>query len=109
MRGSPIATSCPPPWTSRDYAWDKASESLSYADPPPAVSPPVYNMVHEVWFCLFTINPLFRGFAELLSSSGEVVQPFIMGCDSKNPKMVHLSLTAIQRMVQHQVISAVSS
>lgn len=47
--------------------------------------------------------------SDLLSSSSEVVQPFIMGCDSKNSKMVHISLTAIQRMIQHEVISAVSN
>lgn len=59
----------------------------------------------DLYWTYFTAGSIL----DLLSSSSEVIQPFIMGCDSKNPKMAHISLTAMQRMIQHEVISAVSS
>jgi Dimerisation and cyclophilin-binding domain of Mon2 len=37
-----------------------------------------------------------------------VVQPFILGCDTKNPKVVQLSLGAIQRLISHQLLNEVS-
>ncbi|KAK3101498.1 hypothetical protein FSP39_004044 [Pinctada imbricata] len=43
--------------------------------------------------------------AGLVPASVEIVQPFVLGCDSKNPKMVHLCLTSVQRMISHEAIS----
>ncbi|CAH1783969.1 unnamed protein product [Owenia fusiformis] len=43
--------------------------------------------------------------AGLVSQSTEVIQPFILGCDTKNPKIVHICLTSMQRLVQHESIS----
>jgi len=43
----------------------------------------------------------------LLAASVEVVQPFILGCDTKNPKIVQLSLVAVQRLISQQLLSKV--
>lgn len=43
----------------------------------------------------------------ILAASVEILQPFILGCDTKHAKIVHLCLTSIQRLIQHQAISMV--
>lgn len=65
----------------------------------------------ESWYSVYylSMSRSMLCLLDLLSNSMEVVQPFIMGCDSKNPKMVHISLSSMQRMIQHQAISAVSN
>lgn len=43
----------------------------------------------------------------LLESSVEVVQPFLLGCDTKNPKIVQLCLGTAQRLISQQLLNAV--
>ncbi|KAJ8245507.1 hypothetical protein GJAV_G00271460 [Gymnothorax javanicus] len=43
--------------------------------------------------------------AALKEHSSEVVQPFLMGCGTKEPKITQLCLAAIQRLMSHQVVS----
>lgn len=40
-------------------------------------------------------------------ASAELLQPLILGCSSKNARLVQVSLQAIQKMVQHRVIESV--
>uniref|UniRef100_A0A8C6YCM3 Protein MON2 homolog n=1 Tax=Naja naja TaxID=35670 RepID=A0A8C6YCM3_NAJNA len=39
----------------------------------------------------------------------EVVQPFLMGCGTKEPKITQLCLAAIQRLMSHEVVSEVAA
>ncbi|KAM9311030.1 protein MON2 homolog isoform 3-T3 [Gastrophryne carolinensis] len=41
----------------------------------------------------------------LKENSSEVVQPFLMGCGTKEPKITQLCLAAIQRLMSHDVVS----
>ncbi|KAI1287236.1 Protein MON2 -like protein [Halotydeus destructor] len=41
--------------------------------------------------------------------SPELLEPFFMGCDSKMPKMVLISLTGIQRMITFEAVSPVAA
>uniref|UniRef100_A0A3Q2YK08 Protein MON2 homolog n=1 Tax=Hippocampus comes TaxID=109280 RepID=A0A3Q2YK08_HIPCM len=41
----------------------------------------------------------------LKENSSEVVQPFLMGCGTKEPKIAQLCLAAIQRLMSHEVVS----
>uniref|UniRef100_A0A3P9HX81 Protein MON2 homolog n=1 Tax=Oryzias latipes TaxID=8090 RepID=A0A3P9HX81_ORYLA len=43
--------------------------------------------------------------AGLKENSSEVVQPFLMGCGTKEPKITQLCLAAIQRLMSHEVVS----
>lgn len=43
----------------------------------------------------------------LKENSSEVVQPFLMGCGTKEPKITQLCLAAIQRLMSHEVVSEV--
>jgi len=47
--------------------------------------------------------------AGLLAASVDVVQPFVLGCDTKNPKIVQLSLVAVQRLISQQMLNKVTS
>ena len=44
----------------------------------------------------------------LVACSVEVIQPFLLGCDTKNAKIVHQCLISIQRLISHEAISLVS-
>lgn len=44
----------------------------------------------------------------LVPASAEIIQPFVMGCDTKNPKIVQLCLTSVQKLISHEAISVVS-
>ncbi|XP_018610506.2 protein MON2 homolog isoform X2 [Scleropages formosus] len=41
----------------------------------------------------------------LKEHSSEVVQPFLMGCGTKEPKITQLCLASIQRLMSHEVVS----
>lgn len=43
--------------------------------------------------------------AGLIPASAEIVQPFVMGCDTRHPKMMPLCLGAVQRLISHEAIS----
>ncbi|KAH7729489.1 hypothetical protein AAVH_02964 [Aphelenchoides avenae] len=45
----------------------------------------------------------------LRSACSEILHPLILGCSSKNPKLVQISLQAIQRMLQFRVVEASST
>nr|XP_028603631.1 protein MON2 homolog isoform X2 [Podarcis muralis] len=45
----------------------------------------------------------------LKENSSEVVQPFLMGCGTKEPKITQLCLAAIQRLMSHEVVSEVAA
>nr|XP_022302198.1 protein MON2 homolog isoform X2 [Crassostrea virginica] len=45
----------------------------------------------------------------LVPASAEIIQPFVMGCDTKNQKIVHLCLTAVQRLISHEAISVTAA
>ncbi|KAK3764746.1 hypothetical protein RRG08_009006 [Elysia crispata] len=47
--------------------------------------------------------------AGLLPLSSEVIQPFVLGCDTKNPKLLPLCLVAVQRMISHEAISTAAA
>ena len=43
--------------------------------------------------------------AGLIPASAEIVQPFVMGCDTRNPKMMPLCLGGVQKLIIHEAIS----
>ncbi|XP_074659312.1 protein MON2 homolog [Tubulanus polymorphus] len=43
--------------------------------------------------------------ANLSKHNAEILQPLVLGCDTKNTKLVQLSLQAIQRLISHEVLS----
>jgi len=45
----------------------------------------------------------------LVSSSSDILQPFVLGCDTKHAKIVHLCLTAIQRLISHEIVSVTAA
>uniref|UniRef100_T1D1X0 Protein MON2 homolog n=1 Tax=Cupiennius salei TaxID=6928 RepID=T1D1X0_CUPSA len=44
-----------------------------------------------------------------LSESPEILEPFFIGCDTKNPKIVQMCLTAIQRMITQEAVSTLAA
>lgn len=59
----------------------------------------VISMTHEL-YCVDLPSALKE-------NSSEVVQPFLMGCGTKEPKITQLCLAAIQRLMSHEVVSEV--
>lgn len=46
-------------------------------------------------------------FYPVLSEENDIIQPFILGCDTKSLRVVQISLTALQRLISHQAVSEV--
>ena len=40
-------------------------------------------------------------------ASADLFQPFAMGCDTKQVKIVQLCLTSIQKLLQHHIVNQV--
>lgn len=40
-------------------------------------------------------------------ASADLVQPFALGCDTKQVKIVQLCLTSIQKLLQHHIVNQV--
>ncbi|KAK6177408.1 hypothetical protein SNE40_015515 [Patella caerulea] len=45
----------------------------------------------------------------LIPASSEIIQPFVLGCATKNPKIVQLSLSCVQKLVSHEAISTAAA
>lgn len=45
----------------------------------------------------------------LLAESPQLMEPFFMGCDTKSPKMVQVSINAIQKMIIFECINSMAS
>lgn len=43
--------------------------------------------------------------AGLVPASAELVQPFVLGCETKNPKILPLCLICVQRLISYEAIS----
>ncbi|XP_078594586.1 protein MON2 homolog isoform X1 [Branchiostoma floridae x Branchiostoma japonicum] len=43
--------------------------------------------------------------AAISEANLEVLQPLVLGCDSRCPKLVQISLTSIQRLISHRAVS----
>lgn len=56
---------------------------------------------------VLTACPCIVSSLALKDNSSEVVQPFLMGCGTKEPKITQLCLAAIQRLMSHEVVSEV--
>uniref|UniRef100_A0A8C7VR37 Protein MON2 homolog n=1 Tax=Oncorhynchus mykiss TaxID=8022 RepID=A0A8C7VR37_ONCMY len=50
-------------------------------------------------------EPVIHVQIALKENSSEVVQPFLMGCGTKEPKITQLCLAAVQRLMTHEVVS----
>ncbi|XP_077982841.1 protein MON2 homolog [Glandiceps talaboti] len=45
----------------------------------------------------------------LVACSGEILQPFLLGCDTKNIKIVQICLVSVQKLITYQALSAVAA
>jgi hypothetical protein len=41
------------------------------------------------------------------AASVDLLQPFVLGCDTKQVKIVQLCLTSIQKLLQHHIVNQV--
>ncbi|XP_046370442.2 protein MON2 homolog isoform X2 [Haliotis rufescens] len=45
----------------------------------------------------------------LIPASSDIVHPFVLGCETKSPKLVHQGLVAVQRLISHEAISTAAA
>ena len=43
----------------------------------------------------------------MVAEETEIVQPFLLGCDTKSLRVVQISLTALQRLITNEALSEV--
>ncbi|ELU04807.1 hypothetical protein CAPTEDRAFT_201502 [Capitella teleta] len=67
---------------------------------------PVKEASESALLRIHTIQTKHSDFiAGILGSSSDIVNAFVLGCDTKNPKIVHHCLSAIQKLIQHEAMS----
>jgi hypothetical protein len=42
-----------------------------------------------------------------LAEENEILQPFLLGCDTKSLRVIQISLTALQRLITNEALSEV--
>ena len=45
----------------------------------------------------------------MVAEETEIVQPFLLGCDTKSLRVVQISLTALQRLITNEALSEVGT
>nr|XP_006825120.1 PREDICTED: protein MON2 homolog [Saccoglossus kowalevskii] len=45
----------------------------------------------------------------LVACSGEILQPFLLGCDTKNIKIVQICLVSVQKLIIHEALSEIAA
>ena len=43
----------------------------------------------------------------VLAEENEILQPFLLGCDTKSLRVIQISLTALQRLITNEALSEV--
>lgn len=43
----------------------------------------------------------------MIADETEIVQPFLLGCDTKSLRVVQISLTGLQRLINNEALSEV--
>lgn len=46
-------------------------------------------------------------FIPVIADETEIIQPFLLGCDTKSLRVVQISLTALQRLITNEALSEV--
>ena len=46
-------------------------------------------------------------FIPVIAEETEIIQPFLLGCDTKSLRVVQISLTALQRLITNEALSEV--
>ena len=50
---------------------------------------------------------LFVYLLSVVADETEIVQPFLLGCDTKSLRVVQISLTGLQRLINNEALSEV--
>ncbi|KAL8578582.1 hypothetical protein ACOMHN_015038 [Nucella lapillus] len=69
--------------------------------------PDVKEAAETIQLKLRTISTKYESniIAGLVPASSEIVRPFVLGCETKNPKLVPLCLSCVQRLISYEAIS----
>ncbi|KAK7101826.1 protein MON2 homolog [Littorina saxatilis] len=69
--------------------------------------PEVKEASETIQLKLRTISTKNEGniIAGLVPASTEIVKPFVLGCETKNPKLIPLCLSCVQRLITYEAIS----
>ncbi|XP_063438367.1 protein MON2 homolog isoform X1 [Mytilus trossulus] len=68
--------------------------------------PNIKEISEKIQLKLRTITAKNEGIiAGLIPASAEIVQPFVMGCDTKNSKIMQICLGGVQRLISHEAVS----
>ncbi|VDI56064.1 Hypothetical predicted protein, partial [Mytilus galloprovincialis] len=68
--------------------------------------PNIKEISEKIQLKLRTITVKNEGIiAGLIPASAEIVQPFVMGCDTKNSKIMQICLGGGQRLISHEAVS----
>ena len=75
---------------------------------PPFPAPPSFPLSPPLSPPL-PILPLSPSLCSVLSETDDVVHPLLFAAETKNPRIVQLSLTSLQKLMQYKAIPQVSS
>ena len=68
-----------------------------------------YNIFYSSSPFLFVFERIFQLFLALCDSSLELIQPLIIGCDTKQPKLIQICLTSIQKVIEAKILNLKSA
>lgn len=73
--------------------------------------PEVKEAAEMIQLKLRTISAKHEGniIAGLVPASSEIVRPFVLGCETKNPKLIPLCLNCVQRLISYEAISTLAA
>ena len=62
------------------------------------------------WYIMvYIFNGLILSCTSVVAEETEIVQPFLLGCDTKSLRVVQISLTALQRLITNEALSEVGT
>ena len=64
-------------------------------------------MCWDIISCI--LNGLMLSCTSVVAEETEIVQPFLLGCDTKSLRVVQISLTALQRLITNEALSEVGT
>lgn len=47
---------------------------------------------------------ILRYFLSVIARSDDVIQPFILGCETRSPKLIHISIVCIHKLISHDAV-----
>lgn len=104
----PISTTCRPS-RRESMRRSKRPVSLVYSSSDRSTAlKAIYIKVKHSLYLSYSLSISYRLFLAMCDTSADIIKPFILGCETKQSKIIQICLTSVQKVIEAKILNVVS-